>query len=87
MKKTPKEALLGPADWAGYYYRFTQDELRELLVPSFVVEKLIGFHNLLPRYTAVVSTGLANMLEKVTQATPVSTILGQFLLAKCRKRL
>lgn len=87
MKKTPKEALLGPTDWAGYYYRFTQDELRELLVPSFVVEKLIGFHNLLPRYTAVISTGLANMLERMMQVLPISYLIGQLLLAKCHKRL
>ena len=86
-KKTPKEAMLGPADWAGYYYRFTKDEYRELLATSFVVEGLFGFQCLPSRYISVLNVGIANVLERVTQALPSSFLTGEILLAKCHKRL
>jgi uncharacterized protein YbaR (Trm112 family)/SAM-dependent methyltransferase len=87
LKNTPKEASLGPAEWAGYYYRFRENELRKLLNNGFTVDELIGFHSLLPRYVSLMSTNAANALEKVTQATPFSRMVGHLLLAKCRKHL
>jgi uncharacterized protein YbaR (Trm112 family)/SAM-dependent methyltransferase len=86
LRNIPKEASLGPAEWAGYYYRFREDELRKLLNNSFAVDELIGFHSLLPRYVSLLSSGAANALERVTQATPFSRLVGHLLLAKCRKQ-
>jgi len=86
LRNTPKEASLGPAEWAGYYYRFRESELRSLLNNSFTVDELIGFHSLLPRYVSLMSTGAASVLERVTQVTPFSRLVGHLLLAKCRKQ-
>ena len=86
LRNTPKEASLGPAEWAGYYYRFKEGELRTLLNDSFTVDELIGFHSLLPRYVSLMSTGAASVLERVTQSTPFSRLVGHLLLAKCRKQ-
>jgi uncharacterized protein YbaR (Trm112 family)/SAM-dependent methyltransferase len=87
IRKTPKEAILEPAEWAGYYYRFRRDEFRELLATHFVVEKLFGFGSLPPRYIAPVNMGLANFLEGMAQVPPISFLLGEILLAKCHKRI
>jgi uncharacterized protein YbaR (Trm112 family)/SAM-dependent methyltransferase len=86
VRNTPKEASLGPAEWTGYYYRFREDELRKLLNNNFSVDELIGFHSLLPRYVSLMSTGAADVLERLTQAVPLSRMVGHVLLAKCRKR-
>ena len=86
LRNIPKETLLGPSEWAGYYYRFREGELRRLLNNSFTVDELIGFHSLLPRYVSLMSPGTASVLERVLQAAPFSRLVGHLLLAKCRKQ-
>lgn len=84
-KKSPKEAILEPSEWAGYYYRFRRDEFQELLKTTFVVEKLFGLSSLPPRYILVINTGLANSWERMMQAPPICYLMGEVLLAKCHK--
>lgn len=86
IKKTPKEAILEPAQWAGYYYRFRKNEFRDLLTTVFVVTELFGFGSLPPRYITGVNLRLANSLERIAQMPTISFLLGEILLAKCHKR-
>ncbi len=84
--RIPKEATLSPDDWTGYYCRFTRDEFRSLVSSDFVVDKLFGFHHVVPRYLSLINAGLADILEKMLQATPVSCRTGQLLAVRCHKR-
>ena len=87
IKKTPKEAVLEPTEWTGYYYRFTKDEFRELLSTRFAAERVFGFQGLITRYLALMSSGVANILERMMQALPASHLAGEIILAKCHKRV
>lgn len=77
VEKTPKEAILEPAQWAGYYYRFRKNEFRDLLTTHFGVEKLFGFLSLPPRYIVGVNMELANFRERMTQVLPVSYLINR----------